>query len=104
MFFDRHHSFYCIMFFNNFLFFLSPIFFFRHTQEVALCSEIRDLLNRTREQIEMQLIELKAAKARMENDWTDKIDAYKIDTNCLKMNNESPLILWKPGATRFPAE
>ncbi|XP_047349358.1 tektin-4 [Vespa velutina] len=74
------------------------------TKEVALCSEIRDLLNRTREQIEMQLIELKAAKARMENDWTDKIDAYKIDTNCIKMNNESPLILWKPGATRFPAE
>ncbi|KAL2720721.1 tektin-4 isoform X2 [Vespula squamosa] len=72
--------------------------------EVALCSEIRDLLNRTREQIEMQLIELKAAKARMENDWTDKIDAYKIDTNCIKLNNESPLILWKPGATRFPAE
>ncbi|KAI4494784.1 hypothetical protein M0804_000985 [Polistes exclamans] len=74
------------------------------TKEVALCSEIRDLLNRTREQIEMQLIELKAAKARMENDWTDKIDAYESDTNCIKMNNESPLILWKPGATRFPAE
>ncbi|KAL2721269.1 tektin-4 isoform X2 [Vespula maculifrons] len=74
------------------------------TKEVALCSEIRDLLNRTREQIEMQLIELKAAKSRMENDWTDKIDAYKIDTNCFKLNNESPLILWKPGATRFPAE
>ncbi|KAF7406321.1 hypothetical protein HZH68_005690 [Vespula germanica] len=74
------------------------------TKEVALCSEIRDLLNRTREQIEMQLIELKAAKARMENDWTDKIDAYKIDTNCFKLNNESPLLLWKPGATRFPAE
>lgn len=52
----------------------------------------------------MQLIELKAAKARMENDWTDKIDAYESDTNCIKMNNESPLILWKPGATRFPAE
>lgn len=52
----------------------------------------------------MQLAELKAAKARMENDWTDKIDAYDIDTSCVKMNNESPLILWQPGATRFPAE
>lgn len=73
-------------------------------QEVAVCAEIRDLLTRTREQIEMQLAELKAAKARMENDWTDKIDAYDIDTSCVKMNNESPLILWQPGATRFPAE
>ncbi|KAK2578310.1 hypothetical protein KPH14_002585 [Odynerus spinipes] len=74
------------------------------TKEVAICSEIRDLLNRTREQIEMQLVELKAAKARMENDWTDKIDAYEIDTRCIKMTNDSPLILWKPGASRFPAE
>ncbi|XP_033332502.2 tektin A isoform X1 [Megalopta genalis] len=74
------------------------------TKEVALCSEIRDLLGRTREQIEMQLIELKAAKARMEVDWTDKAGAYQIDTFCVQLKNESPEILWKPGATRFPAE
>lgn len=73
-------------------------------QEVALCFEIRDLFNRIREQIEMQLIELKAAKARMEVDWTDKIDTYDIDTHCTQLKNDSPVILWAPGATRFPAE
>ncbi|XP_017883711.1 tektin-4 [Ceratina calcarata] len=74
------------------------------TKEVALCSEVRDLFNRTREQIELQLTELKSAKARMEVDWTDKVDAYNIDSHCIKLKNDSPIIMWKPGATRFPAE
>ncbi|XP_003494134.1 tektin-4 [Bombus impatiens] len=73
------------------------------TKEVALCSEIRDLLCRTREHIEMQLIELKAAKVRMEMDWTDKTDAYDIDSRNIQLKNDSPIILWKLGATRFPA-
>ncbi|CAK9797137.1 TEKT4 [Anthophora plagiata] len=74
------------------------------TKEVALCSEIRDLLGRTREQIELQLSELKAAKVRMEVDWTDKTDAYTIDSECIQLKNDSSVIMWKPGATRFPAE
>ncbi|CAL7952313.1 unnamed protein product [Xylocopa violacea] len=74
------------------------------TKEIALCSEIRALLNETRNQIEMQLTELKAAKARMEMDWADKTDAYTIDSRCMELKNDSPLILWKPGATRFPGE
>ncbi|XP_076278808.1 tektin A isoform X2 [Lasioglossum baleicum] len=74
------------------------------TKEVALCSEIRELLGRTREQIEMQLTELKAAKARLEVDWTDKTDAYQIDSEAAQLKNDSPVILWRPGATRFPAE
>ncbi|CAK9815426.1 TEKT4 [Anthophora quadrimaculata] len=74
------------------------------TKEVALCSEIRDLLGRTREQIELQLSELKAAKVRMEVDWTDKTDAYTIDSECIQLKNDSSIIMWKPGATRFPAE
>ncbi|XP_076753930.1 tektin A [Xylocopa sonorina] len=74
------------------------------TKEVALCSEIRALLNETRKQIEMQLTELKAAKARMEMDWTDKTDAYTIDSQCIELKNDSSLILWKPGVTRFPGE
>lgn len=71
---------------------------------MALFSEIRDLLVRTREQIEMQMTELKAAKVRMEVDWTDKTDAYDIDSNGMQLKNDSPVILWQPGATRFPAE
>lgn len=52
----------------------------------------------------MQLIELKAAKARMEVDWTDKADTYQTDSRCAQLKNDSPVIMWKPGATRFPAE
>ncbi|XP_071630899.1 tektin-4 [Temnothorax longispinosus] len=74
------------------------------TKEIALCSEIRDLLNRTREQIEMQMVELKSAKARAENDWSDKIHAYNLDSVCVNLSNDSPLLLWKAGATRFPAD
>ena len=51
-----------------------------------------------------QLLELKSVKNRMECDWTDKKDAYEIDALCVGLNNSSPLILFKPGATRVPAE
>ncbi|KYM98178.1 Tektin-4 [Cyphomyrmex costatus] len=73
-------------------------------QEIALCTEIRDLLSRTYEQIEMQMVELKSAKVRMENDWSDKIHTYNLDSVCVNLSNDSPLLLWKAGATRFPAD
>ncbi|KYN13890.1 Tektin-4 [Trachymyrmex cornetzi] len=73
-------------------------------QEIALCTEIRDLLRRTYEQIEIQMVELKSAKARAENDWSDKIHTYNLDSVCVNLSNDSPLLLWKAGATRFPAD
>ncbi|XP_018371091.1 PREDICTED: tektin-4 [Trachymyrmex cornetzi] len=74
------------------------------TKEIALCTEIRDLLRRTYEQIEIQMVELKSAKARAENDWSDKIHTYNLDSVCVNLSNDSPLLLWKAGATRFPAD
>ncbi|XP_012054472.1 PREDICTED: tektin-4 [Atta cephalotes] len=74
------------------------------TKEIALCTEIRDLLRRTYEQIEMQMVELKSAKSRAENDWSDKIHTYNLDSVCVNLSNDSPLLLWKAGATRFPAD
>lgn len=73
-------------------------------QEVALCSEVQELLRRNLEQIETQLTELKAAKARMESDWSDKTHAYNVDSTCANLSSGSPLLLWKAGATRFPAD
>ncbi|XP_012537478.1 tektin-4 [Monomorium pharaonis] len=73
-------------------------------KEVALISEIRDLLSRTREQIQTQMIELRAAKARAENDWSDKIHAYDLDSVCVNLSNDSSLLSWNPGATRIPAD
>nr|XP_031826183.1 tektin-4-like isoform X1 [Nomia melanderi] len=88
----------------NSSFLIDRVYAFVVAVEVALCSEILELLGRTREQIEMQLIELKAAKARMEVDWIDKADAYRTDSHCTQLRNDSSLIMWKPGATRFPAD
>jgi len=73
-------------------------------QEIALCSEIRNLLNRTYEQIETQMTELKTVKTRMESDWSDKVHTYNIDSLCANLSNDSPFLLWKAGATRIPEE
>lgn len=74
------------------------------TKEIALCSEIRNLFSKTHEQIETQMIELKTVKARMESDWSDKAHTYNIDSLCANLSNDSPLLLWKAGATRFPVD
>lgn len=50
------------------------------------------------------MIELKTVKARMENDWSDKLHTYNIDSLCVNLTNDSPLLLWKAGVTRIPAE
>ncbi|XP_074102651.1 tektin-4-like [Cotesia typhae] len=73
-------------------------------KETALCSVVRNILNKTRESIEDQLLELKAAKTRLEFDLTDKVDAYANDSACIGLTNDSPLIMMKPGATRVPPE
>lgn len=73
-------------------------------QEIALCCQVRDLLNKTDQQIGVQMVELRTIKARMESDWSDKIHTYNIDSVCMNLLNDSPLLLWKAGATRLPAE
>lgn len=71
---------------------------------MALCSEVRNTLVKNRELIELQMSELKATKNRLEFDLTDKIDAYEIESSCIGLTNDSPLILMQSGATRVPAE
>ncbi|XP_051173310.1 uncharacterized protein LOC127289421 [Leptopilina boulardi] len=72
-------------------------------KELALCWEVRSFLEKSKEQIEEQLLELRSFKNRMECDWTDKADTYEIDTLCVGLKNSSPLILFKNGVTRVPA-
>jgi len=73
-------------------------------QEIALCSKLQDLLNKSCEQIETEISELKAAKIRIENDWSDKVHAYDIDSVCINLSSDSPTLMWKAGAARFPGE
>uniref|UniRef100_A0A1B6BY47 Tektin n=1 Tax=Clastoptera arizonana TaxID=38151 RepID=A0A1B6BY47_9HEMI len=71
-------------------------------KEAALVKEIEDLINRTLVQIEEQLERNKSAKARLEDDWSDKKESHQIESINVNLNNKSKTILFKPGATRFP--
>lgn len=73
-------------------------------REVALISEVRDLLNRTLADIEAQQVENRNARQRMEYDWSDKKEAHEIEAINCHLTNKSTTILFKPGATRYPNE
>jgi tektin-4 len=73
-------------------------------KEKALIAEIRSLFIRTLADIEMQQRENRTNKERMEFDWSDKKDAHENDSRNSQLNNKSHAIMFKPGATRFPAE
>lgn len=73
-------------------------------QEVALIREIRELLLKTLSDIEAQQVENRTARQRMEYDWSDKKEAHEIESINCHLTNKSRTILFKPGATRYPAE
>lgn len=73
-------------------------------KEKALIAEIRSLFIRTLADIEAQQSANRTNKEKMEFDWSDKIDAHEIDSRNSQLNNRSAAIMFKPGATRFPAE
>lgn len=71
-------------------------------KEMALIAEIRITFEKTLKDIEMQLLEDKTAKQRLEYDWSDKWQAHEIDVINVALNNRSNIMLFKPGAVRFP--
>lgn len=73
-------------------------------EEVALISEIRNVYNATLDEINVQQCENRAARERLEIDWSDKKSAYAIDSVSNALNNKSRDTLFAPGATRFMNE
>lgn len=73
-------------------------------EEIALISEIRNVLNATLNDINAQQNDNRAARERLECDWSDKLHAYEIDSRNTALNNKSHEKLFKPGATRFMDE
>ncbi|XP_070495197.1 tektin-4 [Chironomus tepperi] len=73
-------------------------------KEKALISEIRLLFIKTLSEIEAQLRENRTNKDRMEFDWSDKSDAHENDSRNCQLSNKSLAIMFKAGATRFPAD
>lgn len=73
-------------------------------REVALISEIRDLLQATLNDITQQQIENRTARERLEYDWSEKKDAAEITARNVQLNNTATTVLFKPGATRYMDE
>lgn len=73
-------------------------------EELALISEIRNVLNRLLQEVDAQQAENKAAQERLEHDWSNKKEAYEIDSLNSSLKNSSATILFKPGATRYMDE
>lgn len=71
-------------------------------KEMALTAEIRDSFNRTLKDVELQLLEDKTAKQRLEYDWSDKKQAHENDAINASLNFRSNVLLFKPGATILP--
>lgn len=69
-----------------------------------MISEIRTVFHTTVNNIDAQQNENRAARERLENDWSDKMHAYEIDSRNTALNNKSQEKLFKPGATRFQDE
>ncbi|KAB0798256.1 hypothetical protein PPYR_09249 [Photinus pyralis] len=71
-------------------------------KELALIAEIRETFARTLKDVEMQLLEDKTAKQRLEYDWSDKTVTHQIEAVNCALNNRSNIMLFKPGSTIFP--
>lgn len=99
-------------------------------KEVALIDEVRELVKRCLQQVcgihvstlmhcitrvitvssstcllhqvEDQQKSSKAAKARMSTNWSDKQEAYDVDTYCGSLRAGAPSAMFREGATRFP--
>ncbi|KAI9576509.1 hypothetical protein GQX74_009566 [Glossina fuscipes] len=72
--------------------------------ELALLAEIRQLLKKTLEDFEQQQVENRTARQRLEYDWSDKKEAYEIDSINVGLDNNSKIIMFRPGAVRQPPE
>lgn len=71
-------------------------------RELALTAEIREAFQRTLKDVELQLLEDKTAKQRLEYDWSDKKQAHEIDAINASLNFRSTVLLFKPGSTVLP--
>jgi tektin-4 len=73
-------------------------------KEISLISEIKRQLNQTLNDMQAQQIANRAARERLEYDWSDKKEAYENEAINCNLTNTSSTTLFKPGAVRLNAE
>lgn len=71
-------------------------------KELAQIGEIRTLLKKTYADIQNQLTEDRTARHRLEYDWSDKKDAYEIETANVGLTDDSKTIMFYPGSVNLP--
>ncbi|XP_071963110.1 tektin-4-like [Antedon mediterranea] len=72
-------------------------------KEYEIICKVQDLLKRTIEQSDRQIKLNRGAKHKLTMDWSDKVEAYDIDTKCANLNNDSTDIMYKEGSAKFNA-
>lgn len=72
--------------------------------ELSLIAEIRRNLQKTMQDFVTQQMENRAAKQRLELDWSDKLESYEMDTINVGLDNRSRTIMFQMGAVRQPIE
>lgn len=70
-------------------------------EEIALISEIRNVLNKMLAEVNTQQGLNRASREQLENDWSDKKHSYEIDSINSALNDVSLEKCFHPGATRF---
>ncbi|KAM4025809.1 tektin-4 [Anomaloglossus baeobatrachus] len=70
-------------------------------REVELIRNVQDLLGRTLEQSIQQIRQNRDAKEKLEMDWSDKVEAYDIDDQCGRYNNQSTDIQFHHNSSKF---
>ncbi|KAE8750313.1 hypothetical protein FOCC_FOCC002873, partial [Frankliniella occidentalis] len=70
-------------------------------KEVALIKEVSELMKRCLIQVEDQLRASRAAKGRLSGNWSDKKQAYDVDTYSGGLRSGAPTATFHEGATRF---
>ncbi|KAG9465349.1 hypothetical protein GDO78_018468 [Eleutherodactylus coqui] len=70
-------------------------------REVQLIRNIQELLKRTLEQCIQQIRQNRDVKEKLEMDWSDKVEAYDIDTKSGKYNNQITEIQFHHNSSKF---
>nr|XP_024215942.1 tektin-4 [Halyomorpha halys] len=71
-------------------------------KEAAMISEINMLISNTIRKIDEQQAANKSMKERLEGDWSDRNEAFILTNENISLKNESPTILFRAAAARFP--
>lgn len=68
-----------------------------------MCKDVRDLFTLAMTEIESQLATDKVCKVQLEFDWSDKNEAYRLETVNIGLWRKGPVSFY-PGATRMQAK